>query len=448
MISGPRTAERAVWKASPAPPNLVATSSTARPRLHETNGPTSNRTTEKAEIIIAGALAVDYACDYYPPSTSPSQASPTLHTSNPARIHQSLGGVAHNIARAAHLVGTNVKLCSILGDDLSGRTALQQLEAEGMDSYGIRTVNGERTAQYVAVNDAQRELVVAMADMGILERQGESLVSKLREALQKDAPKWLAIDGNLDSKSLLEILKIAKGTGARTAFEPVSTAKSVRIFESPIRAKDATASNQDSLPVFPNYLIDIVTPNHLELAAMHSAAREAGYFERQDWWKVIDAMGIPASGARDRFVMSTTREMVDRGIPQQSIQLLPFMPCVLTKLGQKGVFMTMLLGRDDQRLSDGDIAPYIISRSRSEDSASAVGGVYMRLFSPPEILSDADIVSVNGVGDTFLGALIAASVKTGKSIENLVDLAQQAALLTLKSREAVSPTLGRLRNLL
>jgi pseudouridine-5'-phosphate glycosidase/pseudouridine kinase len=405
-------------------------------------------TPRESDVIVAGALAVDYSCDYAPLPGSASQNSPSLHTSNPAQLYQSLGGVAHNIARAAHLLGANVKLCSIVGDDLASRTALQQLEAEGMDRSNIQTVDGERTAQYVAVNDAQKDLVVAMADMGILEREGESLVSKLREAVRKETPKWLAVDGNLDSKSLQEALKIGKAAGAKTAFEPVSTAKSVRIFESQNHRNGITARNQQPLPAFPNHLVDVVTPNHLELAAMHSAAREASYFERQDWWKVIDAMGIPASGARSRFAMSTTREMVDQGIPQQSVQLLPFMPCILTKLGPKGVLLSMLLSKEDERLRDGNIAPYIISRSRGEDSANPVGGVYMRLFSPLEMLSDADVISVNGVGDTFLGALIAAAVKTGKSVEDLVDFAQRAALLTLRSREAVNPALRNLRSLL
>jgi len=398
-----------------------------------------------ADIIVAGALAVDYSCDYSPLEGSPSQISPTLHTSNPAIISQNLGGVAHNIARAAHLVGNNVKLCSVVADDLAGRIALQQLTAEQMCASGIRTINGERTAQYVAVNDVKKDLVVAMADMGILERQSSIFTSDLKRHLEAEKSKWLVADGNLPSDALLESFRLAKQLGIRTVFEPVSTAKSVRIFSAQGISILSEGDAHGPLPVYPSHAVDMATPNHLELAAMHAAAREAGHFDSSEWWKVIDALGIPPSGARSRFLSITSSELVDQGIPQQSVQLLPFIPCLLTKLGAKGVLLAMLLGKDDERLRDGNVAPYILSRSRGEDPRSPIGGVYMKLFPPAEMVADSEVVSVNGVGDTLLGVMVGAEVETGKNVEELVDFAQRAATLTLRSREAVSPALSELK---
>jgi len=69
----------------------------------------------------------------------------------------------------------------------------------------------------------------------------------------------------------------------------------------------------------------------------------------------------------------------------------------------------------------------------------------MRLFPPTEVPQDSEILSVNGVGDTFLGALIASTVKSEREIDELVDFAQKAATLTLKSREAVNPALASLK---
>ena len=60
---------------------------------------------------------------------------------------------------------------------------------------------------------------------------------------------------------------------------------------------------------------------------MFDAAKAAGLLERQDWWHVIDALGISSSGARVEMAMATTGELVDKGVPQMSIQLLPFVPC-------------------------------------------------------------------------------------------------------------------------
>jgi pseudouridylate synthase / pseudouridine kinase len=88
--------------------------------------------------------------------------------------------------------------------------------------------------------------------------------------------------------------------------------------------------------VFPLHDVELATPNELELAAMHEAAKSNSYLERQDWWTVIDAMGIPSTGIGLQLQNLTTRELVDRGIPQRMIQLLPFIPVIITKIGAQG----------------------------------------------------------------------------------------------------------------
>jgi len=430
------------WQTTQLPRSSISTNA------DHTDAPTPLKASEAADIIVVGALAVDYSCNYSPLNQLDPEVSPVLQTSNPATISQTLGGVAHNIALAAHLVGANAKLCSLVGEDLAGSIALQQLEAEEMDASYIQVLKTERTSQYVAVNDAKKDLVIAMADMGILERHGESITLSLAEIVQKQRPKWLISDANLDSETLLKALQEGKKIGARTAFEPVSVAKAIRILDFPRLANGLDSVNEGRLPIFPNHLIDLATPNQLELAAMHTTARENGHFESQEWWEIIDALGIPASGARSRFVAATTADIVNQGIPQQSMQLLPFIPCIITKLGPSGALLTMLFDKDDSRLSDSDVAPYIISRSHSIHNAHPVGGVYMRLFPAAEALRDSEILSVNGVGDTFLGALIASAVRSERGIDKLVDFAQKAAVLTLRSQEAVSPALASLKGLL
>lgn len=399
---------------------------------------------ESPDIVVAGALAIDYSCDHEPFDGRMVHKSPQLHTSNPSSIRQSLGGVAHNVAKAAHYLINNVRLISAVGDDLPGRFAIQQLDAEGIQTSGIKTIPGARTAQYVAVNDVNKDLVLAMADMGILESSQDAFPA-WREELLAARPQWFIADANWNAQILRSWLQAAKSAGIRTAFEPVSAAKSAGLF-TPTR--DTITSKASEIPVWPDHLVDIATPNTYELASMHAAARSNGLLERQDWWSIVDCMGIPSSGARSKFARSTSEELVDQGIPQQSVQLLPFVPCIITKLGSRGALLTMLLYKDDQRLYDEHARPYIISRTHGEDPNSEVGGVYMRLFPPAEIVAAENVVSVNGVGDTFLGSLIAALVKSDKGVEEVVDFAQKAAILTLKSQEAVSPELRMLKVML
>ncbi|QDS71695.1 hypothetical protein FKW77_008318 [Venturia effusa] len=425
---------------------VTGCTSTAQPTLASSSSqsPVESLQQKPADIVVAGALAIDYSCDYVPFDGGVVHETPQLHTSNPSSIRQSLGGVAHNVAKAAHYLTDNVRLISAVGDDLPGKFAIQQLDVEGIQTSSIKIVGGTRTAQYVAVNDFKKDLVLAMADMDILENSQHAFPA-WREELISTQPKWFVADANWDARTLQMWLHTAKSASIRTAFEPVSTAKSKGLFTS---TRDAVTSEVYKIPVWPDHIVDIATPNTYELASMHAAARSNELMERGDWWSVIDCMGIPSSGARSRFARSTSEQLVDEGIPQQSVQLLPFIPCIVTKLGSKGALLTMLLHKDDSRLLSEHARPYVVSRTHGEDPESEVGGVYMRLFPPAEIVAATDIISVNGVGDTFLGALVASLVKTERGVEELVDLAQKAALLTLKSQEAVSPDVKKLRDLL
>lgn len=423
---------------------------TSKPEVQPTTS-----TGEAPNVFVAGSLALDLACDY---SIQPGRATgggtlkPALQTSNPARITQSLGGVASNVARAAHLMGARVRLCSAVGDDLSGKAALEALSAAEMPTVGVKTLSSDRdsrTAQYVAFNDSDKSLVMAMADMSILEgtASGEGTIGDALEnfwlpQLRESQPSHLVMDANWPQQHLVRWLEAARQAKAHITFEPVSTVKGSRLFSLP---------KPYELSVFPTPSIHLATPNAHELSAMYTTARESSAFERSDWWEVIDALGIPHSGARTQLALATSSTLVDEGIPQQSIQLLPFIPSICTKLGSQGVLLTQLIPANDERLSSGEYAPYTISRcANGTEDTLGVGGVYMRLFPAVEEVKAEDVVSVNGVGDTFAGTLVAglASKGQGARIEDLVDLAQRAAVLTLKSMESVSPGLGTLRLLL
>lgn len=330
-----------------------------------------------------------------------------------------------------------------MNDPRAGSTVLATLKEEGLRIEGItiersqrdNAVIGEvphRTAQYVAVNDANKDLVVAMADMSIFDREG--LVPNLSQHISS-ALKWIVVDANWHPNTLRHIFSQCKSSIAKVAFEPVSVAKSAAVFQ--------THGSPKSPPIqaFPNHSVDLVTPNQHELAAMHTSAKESGYFESEQWWQVIDALGIPNSGARDRFVSLTSKKMTDEGIPLQAIQLLPFIPTILTKLGADGVLLTELLKPNDPRLTDPNSARYILSRTFN--GSTKVGGVYMRHFPAVEVVED--VVSVNGVGDTFLGVLVAGLAKGLTLDERLIETAQRGAVMTLRSKESVSPTLGLLQ---
>ncbi|KAI9843831.1 MAG: hypothetical protein M1837_006092 [Sclerophora amabilis] len=400
--------------------------------------------TAPIDIMVAGSVAVDLSCDLVPTSgSSPLDESPKFRTSNPSLITQTLGGVGRNIAMASHLLGASVHLCGSIADDLSGRAAMSAMKEQGLDTAGIRILgkdSGQRTAQYVSFNDAKKELVMAMADMHILEDSSNTFETMWKSEIESTPPKWLVVDANWSPATLRKWVSTGQTQGSKIVFEPVSAAKSTRLF-SPAGQK------QPSLGTFPNHQVDMATPNSIELSAMFNAARDNQFLDRQDWWHVIDSLGIPAGGARDRLVAITTSSLVDRGIPQQAVQLLPFIPCILTKLGSQGVLLTRILQAGDERLISPTAAPYILSRTLGQGTGA--GGIYMRLFPPARTVRDEDIVSVNGVGDTFLGVILAGLVMNEPlEIEQLVQIAQNGSVMTLGSKDAVHPNLGELTPLL
>lgn len=306
-----------------------------------------------------------------------------------------------------------------------------------MDTSCIRRLSHEyhpasRTAQYVAINDANKNLVLAMADMGIFSTH--SFPTYWSSAVAGSKPKWLVVDANWAERDIRTWVQAGQRHHARVAFEPVSVEKSARLF----CGGSANAKGLESLGVYPNASVDLATPNQYELAAMHAAARDHEYLGDARWWGVIDAFGM--QGARDRFVKLTSAAMADAGIPQQAVQLLPYIPTVVTKLGGRGALLTAILGPDDPRLRDAASEPFILARSFG-DHHPDVGGVYMRLY--PSVEEVEGVESVNGVGDTFLGVLVAGLAQGGR-VENLIDVAQRGAVLTLRSRESVSEDLEAL----
>ncbi|RFU73831.1 pseudouridine-metabolizing bifunctional [Trichoderma arundinaceum] len=408
-------------------------------RLKELTGEkavVANKALVRSNIVRATNIAVELSrlLSHGTSSSKSGDGQPQPHTSNPASISQSIGGVGHNVALAAHRASRQalVKFSSMVGDDIAGATVLSALEASGLDSTYVKKLDqaehpGSRTAQYVAINDGSKNLVMAMADMGIFTQH--LFPDDWKSTIKATDPKWLVVDGNWSPKGIRSWIHSANEHGSKVAFEPVSVEKSKSLF--------GPQRGVPTLGVFPNQSVDLSSPNIYELSAMYSAAKDNGYLDSPDWFEVIDSFGM--RGARDRFVRLTSAELTDAGVPVQSVQLLPYIPTLITKLGSKGVLLTTILGKDDPRLRDRESDEFILTRSF--DGNPAIGGIYMRLFPPVEKVEN--IVSVNGVGDTFLGVMISGLAQGGR-VDKLVDVAQRGAVYTLKCAESVSKDVSKL----
>lgn len=402
----------------------------------------SNKTsTRQFDVLVAGSIASDTICDYAPLKSAASGPAPVLQTSNPSSISQSAGGVGRNVAVAAHYAGARVALASAVADDIAGQSLLSQMTDAGFATDYVRTLKaaeGARTAQYVGVNDGKKDLVLAMADMSIFTRPELKQQSFWDDMIQSSKPKWIVVDGNWSATIMSTIFAAARANNIPIAFEPVSTAKSITPF-------DSTSPSIFPQHCIPHHALHLATPNQHELRAMHTAARENAYFDTPQWWSVIDSFGLTSTSSsttRDKFTAITSTDLVDQGIPQQCMQLLPFIPNMVTKLGPRGCLLAQVVRADDPRVRDPEAAPYMVSRCLGSDVAE-VGGVYMRLFPPAAKVPEGDVVSVNGIGDTMLGTIMAGLVR-GWELERAIPVAQEASVLSLKSKEAVAPEVRRI----
>lgn len=281
-----------------------------------------------------------------------------------------------------------------------------------------------------------------MADMDILTSTPfkEEYWSRV---LGESRPKCLVVDANWTPATIRSLISM-RGK-AQAIFEPVSVAKSVRLFEG------------KTLGVYPAHQVDLATPNIFELLAMYDAAKDKSYFdENSKWTEVIDQFNLGGSNANYKEVFEdlmkhTSKDMKAAGVPQKLLHLLPYIPKLVVKLGEYGCLMAEIMLPDDPRLAvpkKPDHISYfvnqqqsILTRAAPDSQNHKVGGVYMRHYWPQEKVDD--VVSVNGVGDTFLGVLTAGLARGG-TLHKLIGFAQNAAIMTLRSKEAVSPQLEEL----
>jgi len=249
---------------------------------------------DKADLLIIGSIAVDYTCAYYPSRSSP---KPSLATSNPSTITETIGGVGHNVFTAADMYlngapasipttssilspGPKARLITTVGSDLTGQSLLSALKSRGVDTSGIIVHDSSAdisTARYIALNDANGGLFTAAADMRIVEEMG---AEHLRKEIERAKPKWVCIDGNLSPQAIAEVIKASHGVGAKVAFEPTSTQKSMRLF------------SPTGLGLYPNNEVHLAAPNEYELKVMWEHAKDVGFLEEIEWFKVVDSINV------------------------------------------------------------------------------------------------------------------------------------------------------------
>ena len=89
--------------------------------------------------------------------------------SNPGRIRSSLGGVGRNIAHNLCLLGEQVSMVTVLGQDSFAQSVRENAADIGLDLTHSAVIPGGRTGTYLFIDGCDGDMALAVNDMGIYE---------------------------------------------------------------------------------------------------------------------------------------------------------------------------------------------------------------------------------------------------------------------------------------
>ncbi|KAH8100660.1 indigoidine synthase A-like protein, partial [Cristinia sonorae] len=402
---------------------------------------------DSPRLVVIGSSAVDISAQVVKDTDF------VTHSTVPGAVTMSLGGVGRNMAEAAHrkLTATSTTfindtvLVSAIGRDSFGRLLSDETKQIGMRTDGfINTISG-RTAVCNLILDTCGGLTGGIADMDIIHSLDGDVVLG---ALNKYTPELVAVDGNLSEKALASVVQFCNKRHIPVFFEPTSVTKSARILP-------AIASSTATHPP-----ISFASPNLLELAHMYKLAGESPLelTQRSTWWDAIDSMGLGSEFRMDLEQLSKRAAsdndpskgrlsfLLDKGIAQMAIHLLPFLQHIIIKCGDVGVIVVFRTAATSQ-------SSWIHERSnvhaRQVVARGQDGSCLVFKHFPAIHLTTEDIVNVTGAGDSLVGSILSSLVQIPHAFQDpstlsqLVLQAQEAAVKTLQSPLAVSPLLSQ-----
>lgn len=156
-----------------------------------------------------------------------STAGIALHTSNPARQSESLGGVARNIAENLARLGTPVALLTATGKDSSGAALLAHAQSLGIDTAGTLQLADAASGTYTAVLDQDGEMVVALADMALYDRLDAAFIDSCQARIAASA--LVVADLNLPLETVDALVAQARRAEAPLVLVAVSEPKMARL---------------------------------------------------------------------------------------------------------------------------------------------------------------------------------------------------------------------------
>ncbi len=148
-------------------------------------------------------------------------------SSNPARSSHSLGGVARNVAENLCRLGVSCELLSALGTDAAAQLLRTDARNYALGMDFCLELPTYHTAEYLAALQPGGEMVLALADMAILDELTPAVLAPLEPELLCAA--GIFADCNLPRSSLEYLLHFAREHHIFLAVNTVSAAKAQKL---------------------------------------------------------------------------------------------------------------------------------------------------------------------------------------------------------------------------
>ncbi|KAL4402098.1 pseudouridylate synthase [Malassezia pachydermatis] len=356
----------------------------------ELAGPSPSRVaqvyTPKPKVVVVGCAAMDVTAQ---------QSTSAPGSTAPGNVVLSTGGVAHNIALAAHATLQEKKAVALVApcaDDAIGALLRSQMDDKAMRTDGL--VSSSKSAVCNLVLDQEGDLLTGVADMACVE---DTLTPDIvQQKLSELRPSVVGMDANLTPDTIAAIVRQCASDGVPVLYEPTSVVKCGR--------------GMDALALLPRlHPLDMITPNQFEVR--HMAAR------------LQDVLPIHHAISSLQLEQMSRKLQLPQSLIYDALTLSKVTHTQFIKLGELGVLL--------------------VSHAEARTSLPNMIHVHARRLDPRKV------INTTGAGDTFAGAVLARASTLSQPITSwtmqtmldLVEKGQHAAQHTLYSSHAVAPHL-------